>query len=105
MYKHLSGRLEDLIAIGDTPVHLWAACQICDMKSLDGLAGFASLNAPEARRYRTNPGWPAVCCRGIAVTAGMLSPFLTATALVLLLSSLNPRQRVGQARSAYLTLS
>lgn len=49
MYKHLSGRLEDLIAIGDTPVHLWAACQICDMKSLDGLTGFASLNAPEAR--------------------------------------------------------
>lgn len=40
-------RLQSLI--GDVPVFFWAACHVCDLKSLQGLADLASLNAPAAR--------------------------------------------------------
>ena len=36
-------------AVGDVPLHFWAACQLCDLKSLEGLTELASLNPAAAR--------------------------------------------------------
>lgn len=36
-------------AIGDVPIYFWAACQICDIKSLEGLADLACFNAAAGR--------------------------------------------------------